>query len=66
MHRRQAADISVLARQKAGSTHTNRSTNIYYYYYSMIIDKRESVTKLRIQLTVSERLRFLYTGDAIR
>jgi hypothetical protein len=64
MHRRQAADISVLARQKGGSTHTNRSTNTNYYNIT-IDNKRASVTKLRMQLTAPERLRFLYT-DAIR
>ena len=39
MHRRQAADISVLARQKGGSTHTNRSTNASYY--NRTIDKQD-------------------------
>ena len=63
MHRRQAADISVLARRKGGSTHTTRSTSTNYY--NMIIDKRAAATILGIQLTVSERFRFLYT-DAIR
>jgi hypothetical protein len=45
-NRQQAADISILARRKGGSTHTNRSTSTNYN--NVTIDKRASATILGI------------------